>query len=127
MHKPTCIHSWLVHLTAGCLCTTHKPLGVSASTWAALEAKLREERVSPADAASGDRLQTSITLEDPQRESCSTCMADRAACQAHYGAITASSALLYHFALPLAVPPILSSFYEDIAHMNVMMPAIAFP
>ena len=30
-----------------------------------------------ADAASGDRLQTSITLEEPHRESCSTCTASR--------------------------------------------------
>ena len=44
-------------------------------TWAALEAKLREERVSVAEAASGERLQTSITLEEPHRESWSTCTA----------------------------------------------------
>ena len=46
-------------------------------TWAALDAKLREDRVSPADAASGDKLQTSITFEDPHSESCSTCVAGR--------------------------------------------------
>lgn len=46
-------------------------------TWAALVAKLRDDKVSPADAASGDRLHTSITFEDPHRESCSTCVAAR--------------------------------------------------
>ena len=44
-------------------------------TWAALDAKLRDDRVSPAEVASGDRLHTSITFEDPHSASCSTCMA----------------------------------------------------
>lgn len=47
------------------------------STCAALLAKLSELRLSPQEAASGDRLQTSSTLLLPHRLSCSTCMHTR--------------------------------------------------
>ena len=74
-------------------------------TWAALEAKLREERVSVAEAASGDRLQTSITLEDPHRESCSTCTAFPGCLSSQSGAQTLTEVIMQVITLHLCCCP----------------------
>ena len=58
-----------------------------------------------AEAASGDRLQTSITLEDPHRESCSTCTASPGGLSSRSGAQVLTEVIMQVIALHLCCCP----------------------
>ena len=68
-------------------------LGAPSSTWAARDAKLSDDSVSPEEPGSGDRQHTSATLDAPHSESCSTCMH---ACRGGHRSISAAQRVLQH-------------------------------